>query len=105
MAFDWLLKGAAGFNWNVEDTGAAHVHIKASDVSLAADVEYISEYEEVSDVLAYAGKAVPGSATSAAVWQVKELTFTAGGDISVRLADGNANFDNIWDNRGSLPYS
>jgi hypothetical protein len=100
-----LLQQGKDYPWNVEDTGAAHVHIKASDVSLGAAVDYITEYDEVSDLLAYAGKALPGTATSAASWQVKELTFTAGGDISVRLADGNANFDNIWDNRGSLSYS
>jgi hypothetical protein len=104
MAFGLLLQGKL-FPWNVEDTGAAHVHVKASDVSLGAPVDYIQEYDEVSSVLAYAGKALPGSATSSDVWQVKELTFTAGGDISIRLADGNASFDNIWDNRGSLSYS
>jgi hypothetical protein len=104
MAQDILIQGKS-YAWDVEDTGAAHVHIKASDVSLGAAVDYISEYDEVSDVLAYAGKALPGTATSAASWQIKELTFTAGGDISVRLADGNASFDNIWDNRGSLSYS
>ena len=104
MAQGILIQGKE-YAWDVEDTGAAHVLIKGTDVSLGAAVDYITEYDEVSSVLAYAGKALPGSATSAASWQVKELTFTAGGDISVRLADGDASFNNVWDNRGSLSYS
>ena len=104
MAQDILLQGKT-YAWDVEDTGAAHVHIKASDVSLGADVAYISEYDQVSDVLAYAGKAVPGTATSAASWQVRELVFNAAGDVSARFADGDALFNNVWDNRGSLSYS
>ena len=104
MAQDVLLQGKT-YAWDVEDTGAAHVHVKASDVSLGAAVDYASLYDQVSDVLAYAGKALPGTVTSAASWQIKELVFNAAGDVTVTFADGNASFDNIWDNRGSLSYS
>jgi len=52
--------------------------------------------------ITYFGKAVPGTATSAASWQIKEVDTTSGSEI--RYADGDANFDNIWDNRESLSY-
>ena len=53
--------------------------------------------------LTYIGNAAIGSATSAAVWQIKRLDETSG--LIKLWADGNANFDNIWDNRASLSYS
>ena len=53
----------------------------------------------------YRGDALPGVATSAASWRVQRLTTQSDGDITIIFADGNDNFDNIWDNRLSLSYS
>jgi hypothetical protein len=53
----------------------------------------------------YRGDALPGVATSAASWRVSRLTMQSDGDIDIIFADGNDNFDNIWDNRLSLSYS
>jgi hypothetical protein len=53
----------------------------------------------------YRGDALPGVATSAASWRVQRLTTQSDGDIDILFADGNDNFDNIWDNRLSLSYS
>ena len=50
----------------------------------------------------YIGKAVIGTATSAASWQVQRITQA---DTTIVWADGNASFDNIWDNYASLSYS
>lgn len=51
----------------------------------------------------YIGKAKVGTATSAASWQIRELNETSGTVIT--YADGDAAFDNVWDNRESLTYS
>lgn len=53
----------------------------------------------------YIGIAFPGSATSAAVWQIRKLTYTGTNATAVLWCDGNNNFDNIWDNHPSLSYS
>jgi hypothetical protein len=53
--------------------------------------------------LEYVGEAQPGTATSAALWRIKRIDSTAG--VVIQWADGNASFDNIWDNRESLIYS
>ena len=53
--------------------------------------------------LQYIGFAEPGSLTSAAVWKIKRIDCTIG--IIILHADGNRNFDNIFDNRESLNYS
>ena len=50
----------------------------------------------------YIGLAVPGSATSASLWRISRETIATG---ELLYADGDANFDNIWDNYTSLSYS
>lgn len=47
----------------------------------------------------YVGEALPNTATSSASWRIKRVS-----DTSVLYADGNSNFDNIWDNRASYSY-
>lgn len=66
---------------------------------------YALRYDEISSTEAYAGEAEEGSPTSGAVWRIKRLTFGPGGDVVIEWADGNSNFDNVWDNRLSLSYS
>lgn len=53
----------------------------------------------------YRGDALPGTLTSAALWRVQRLTIQSDGDTEVLFADGDDNFDNVWDNRLSLSYS
>lgn len=64
-------------------------------------------YDQDADppTTAYLGYATPGTSTAAALWRIQKLTFTLEGDVVATWADGNANFDNIWDNRASLSYS
>jgi hypothetical protein len=50
----------------------------------------------------YVGQAVPTSGTDEAVWQIRRVT-NATGDLV--HADGDGNFDNVWDDRASLDYS
>ena len=51
------------------------------------------------------GEAVPGSSTGEQVWRIR-LFFNnqATGIASVLWADGNNNFDKIWDNRRMYVY-
>ena len=49
--------------------------------------------------------ALPGAATSAATWQIRKLIYTGTNATAVLWADGNNNFDNIWDDYASLSYS
>lgn len=52
----------------------------------------------------YYGFAKAGSATSSASWKIAKET-VSGASTSLLFADGNIEFDNIWDNRASLSYS
>jgi len=53
--------------------------------------------------ITYVGDAVPGTATNEAKWRIMKIDKTTGTVIT--WADGNGEFDNIWDNRESLSYS
>jgi len=52
----------------------------------------------------YFGKATPGTSTASGTWQIQRMTDVAG-ILSFEWADGNKNFDNIWDNRTGTSYS
>ncbi len=53
----------------------------------------------------YVGFAIPGSATSAAIWKIKRVDESVLNDVKIEWADGNISFDNVWDNRAGLSYS
>jgi hypothetical protein len=51
----------------------------------------------------YVGKAEEGSATSAAVWQIKKLTWDANDNPTrIQFASDKDSFTAIWDNRAAL---
>ena len=52
----------------------------------------------------YLGLAPIGTATSAAAWQIRRMTFTST-DISVDWADGDGSSNNVYDDRESITYS
>jgi len=69
-----------------------------------------SKIDVVSATVTYIGKARPGSDTVEGTaddrWQIKKIDTTDENDQKVPVwADGNDNYDNIWDNRASLSYS
>jgi len=66
-------------------------------------ITYIDNQNTTANII-YVGKAVPGTATSAASWQIQKIDKSTT-NISVLDAGGDALFDNIWDDRASLIYS
>lgn len=67
-------------------------------------VSYETRIDEVDATLTYVGKANPGSDTDQNVWQIQRI-LVVGSETVIEFADGNAEFDNVWDNRASLTYS
>lgn len=58
--------------------------------------------DQGSSTLFYVGEAAIAASTSGSVWRIRRIDTTTG--VDVRWANGNANFENIWDNRTSLTY-
>ena len=65
--------------------------------------EYQIQIAESGSIL-YVGRANPGAATSAALWQIKRITEATSG-IDIKWADGNDLYDNSWDLVTTLSYS
>lgn len=70
------------------------------------DVTYTEEIDFVGDDIVYRGWANPGTTTNLALWRIRRTRFIgADGDVVHDWADGNGNFDNIWDDRLLKTYS
>lgn len=78
----------------MDDADELQIHYMAPDDNVIID--------DSGSTYTYFGFAAPGSATSAARWKIKRLTQATN---VFQLADGNDQYDNIWDNRASLSYS
>ena len=63
-----------------------------------------SVYVSGSDIL-YLGFAAPGTATSAAAWQIRRISNYTENDPYVDFAGGTNNFDQVWDDYATLDYS
>lgn len=51
----------------------------------------------------YIGEAATGSSQAGALWKITKLDVNT--LLDVTYADGNDNYDNVWNNRESLSYS
>lgn len=69
-----------------------------------SQVDYTQRIDEVSATVTYIGKADPGSAEGAAVWQIKKIE-VIGTETEITWADGDVSFNNVWDDRASLSFS
>lgn len=67
---------------------------------LASQVDFTN-----NETIIYRGEALPGTALSAGSWRIRRLTISPDNDVSTQWADGNDQFDNIWDDRLTLSYS
>jgi hypothetical protein len=67
-----------------------------------AKVDQATRIDEASATITYVGKAPVGSLTSNAVWKIFRIDESSG--LVITYADGNTNFDNVWDSRAGLTY-
>lgn len=64
---------------------------------------YDLKIDETDGSVFYAGQALPASPAASAVWQIQRITLGVD-SIDVVFADGDINFDNVWNDRLSLFY-
>ena len=68
---------------------------------------YATILDETNTPILYYGEAAIGSVTSDPVWRIRQMDITGTMTITT-WAHGNANFDNVWDDRadpGEITYS
>lgn len=69
-----------------------------------SQVDYTQRIDEASATVTYIGKADPGSSEASAVWQIKKIE-VIGAETEITWADGDVEFNNVWNNRASLTYT
>lgn len=88
-----------------QDVNVTNITLSANDDSMEVrDLAMKVAVDEVSTTLTYVGEAATGTPTASALWRIKRLTQT-GTVLLIEWADGNGNFDNVFDNRSALAYS
>jgi hypothetical protein len=68
-------------------------------------IDYLTKIDDAGGGITYIGKALPGTETSAASWQIQRIDETQDPDIEITFADGTNTFVNIWDDRAAYTYS
>lgn len=59
--------------------------------------------DEASATITYVGEAEPGTSAASALWRIKRLDSTSG--LLITWADGDSDFDKVWNDRASYSYS
>lgn len=81
----------------------ARVTVLENDVNLSTRFD-----DTAMGAVLYLGEADPGTAESAASWRIQQITFTnlpTEDDLQILWADGDNNFNNVWDDRLILSYA
>lgn len=83
---------------------ALDVNLLAGETIEATEQFLAVRIDEASATVTYIGKALPGVVDAGATWQIKKIS-VSGNVTSITFADGDDEFDNVWDNRAALVYS
>lgn len=105
------------YNFALDTAGgsvATNVLTLTYDTTAMADADNLQIYydmgslvkrvDEASATVTYVGQAQDGSSIGDPVWQIQRIT-SSGGATEIEWADGNNDFDNVWDDRAALTYS
>ena len=105
------------YNFAVDTSGgtvATNVLTLTYDTTAMADADNLQIYydmgslvkrvDEASATVTYVGQAQDGSDIADPAWQIQRIT-SSGGATEIEWADGNNDFDNVWDDRSSLTYN
>lgn len=88
---------------STSQSGKRGLDVYVTNPSGASAGELVNIDESVSGTT-YFGFAAIGSDNGDAVWKIKKMVLISGVS-EIKYADGNEDYDNIWDNRASLTYS
>jgi YD repeat-containing protein len=73
--------------------------------TLEAELTIAYDYDGSGNLI-YIGKAVIGTTKAQAFWQIQQLTYNGSNQLTdTKWADGDAKYDNIWNNRAGGTYS
>ena len=75
--------------------------VYSRDQGLTQRIEYDANNNAI-----YIGRAQPGTASSAASWQISKMTYDANNNMTLLAwAGGSDNFEFVWNDRATYTYS
>lgn len=83
-------------------TYSAKSRTSGTDQVQVVEIDDLAVQIDEGATYTYIGYAAPGTLTAAATWKIKRMTNASG---VIVWADGDSNFDNVYDDRTSLTYS
>lgn len=92
------------FDASIKKFKAVSIVDLINSIRLELEVKYTKLIDKDGTVT-YIGEAEPNSAANSAVWRIYRVDETNDPDIEIKWADGDANFDKIWDERDVYSYS
>jgi hypothetical protein len=81
------------------------VKVAVDATGLIGGISAEAEVVDNTGTFIYEGYAAFGSATSATVWKIRRSAISGTVVGPTTRADGNDNYDNVWDNRAALIYT
>lgn len=81
-------------------SGGTESQVSAANPLPSEPPKYAARVDEGA-TYTYIGEADAGALVAGAVWRIKRMT---NADYTIVWADGNAAFDNVWNDRASLTY-
>jgi hypothetical protein len=94
--------GVPAFEVLAEDTSVSPNVLKR--LQFLAKLTQAFEYNGDGNPI-YIGEASPGSAKGDAKWRIRKLTYSGTNITDIQWADGDTNYNNVWNDRVSLSYS
>jgi hypothetical protein len=89
------------------NSGIVHGNVRQDDGGttpwLVAEEGQALRFDGAASPILYLGTAAAGADPAAAVWRIQQIDTTSG--VVMLWADGNTQYDNVWNDRASLSYS
>lgn len=98
-----IVEGGVKFPGSIEVTGTATGNFGVGGGG-GGTLDEAKRTDNVSDSTFYHGWAAIGTSAAAASWKICKVVLT-GDDAVTTWADGDADYDNVWNDRASLSYS
>lgn len=83
------------------------IQVDGNGILQTTTEEYTSavEYDGSGNPI-YTGFAAPGTAKSASLWKIRKITYDVNGNpTDIQWADGDTQFDKVWNSRATYTYS
>lgn len=99
------MTGSSGNNFLSPTSSPTKANVDANNNLKVVQDNYTVKIEYSGANPIYIGKALPGTASSSAGWQIQKLTYSGSNVTDVQWAGSSLAFTGIWDSRAGYTYA